>query len=572
MEILSRLGIATTTGVAPLVIAVVIVVYILNSVAQYGRLRAFKGPPSAALSRIWLLNTIQSGKMHHIFHEVTKKYGMDCPRPTTVRGYTTKAVPTNDDAAGKFARVGPRTLLVADVEFLRKVNGPKSKYHRSDWYKGSRFTPGEDTLISMTDEAEHKSLRVRMTAGVVADDFMKYNLKKDNARCESAVNRQMGNMLDLINTKYLTTGDKVRPLDWGYLASYFSIDSITDISFSEPIGDLQEDKDKWNFLHNTEDNLRPMSFFTIFPDILGLIPTWLMVKFLAPHPGDNSPFGQVLGYGLAAGAFPVVFARKHSRERFGPAKVEKDDMLGVFVKGGMSQPEAERTSILQLIAGSDTVATALRAAILYIASSPSTVARIRAELAAAGVAPDKPTTDIISYSDARNIRYLVAVVREVLRVHPPAIATMEKQLGDEDDVLPDGRVIPAHTNIALSLTAILRDPETWGPDAELFRPERWLEEVDEVTKSKMDRAHEFIFGSGRFLCLGREIAMMHIVKVVAEIFNRYDIAVLTPEKPWHSLAYGIFIQHDQWVRVTKRDLSREGQQLPIAATANGKAN
>lgn len=317
MEILSRFGMATTTGVAPLVIAVVIVLYILNSVAQYGRLRAFKGPPSAALSRIWLLNTIQSGKMHHIFHEVTKKYGMDLPPPPglTTMGVARQVVPPNDNALGKFARVGPSTLLVADVEFLRKVNGPKSKYHRSDWYKGSRFTPGEDTLISMTDEAEHKSLRVRMTAGVclsyfavggqvvVTDDSVQYNLKKDNARCESAVNRQMGNMLDLINTKYLTTGDKARPLDWGYLASYFSIDSITDISFSEPIGDLHEDKDKWNFLHNTEDNLRSMSFFTIFPDILGLIPTWLMVKFLAPHPGDNSPFGQVLGYGFAPGAF-----------------------------------------------------------------------------------------------------------------------------------------------------------------------------------------------------------------------------------------------------------------------------
>lgn len=67
---------------------------------------------------------------------------------------------------GKFARIGPSTLLVADVEFLRKVNAPKSKYHRSDWYKGSRFTPNEDTLISMTDEAEHKSLRARMAPGV----------------------------------------------------------------------------------------------------------------------------------------------------------------------------------------------------------------------------------------------------------------------------------------------------------------------------------------------------------------------------------------------------------------------
>lgn len=176
------------------------------------------------------------------------------------------------------------------------------------------------------------------------------------------------------------------------------------------------------------------------------------------------------------------------------------------------------------MAGSDTVATSLRASILYIASDPAVVRRIRAELAAAGVPAGRPTSDIISYAEARNIRYLVAVVREVLRVHPPSIAPMEKQLGDEPDVLPDGRVIPARTKIALSLTAILRDPDIFGPDAHLFRPERWLDVEDEEAKRRMDRAHEMIFGSGRFLCLGREIAMMHIVKVVAEVSARFCLA------------------------------------------------
>lgn len=42
------------------------------------------------------------------------------------------------------------------------------------------------------------------------------------------------------------------------------------------------------------------------------------------------------------------FARKHARGRYGPDKVEKNDMLGVFVRQGMSQSEAERTGILQL--------------------------------------------------------------------------------------------------------------------------------------------------------------------------------------------------------------------------------
>ena len=104
-------------------------------------------------------------------------------------------------------------------------------------------------------------------------------------------------MLDLIESKYISDLEKgtVRPLDWGYLASYFSIDSITDIAFSQPIGDLKENKDKWNFLHNTEDNIKSMTFFTIYPEILNIIPLWVMVKFLAPHPDDNSPFGMVMG-------------------------------------------------------------------------------------------------------------------------------------------------------------------------------------------------------------------------------------------------------------------------------------
>jgi hypothetical protein len=51
-----------------------------------------------------------------------------------------------------------------------------------------------------------------------------------------------------------------------------------------------------------------------------------------------------------------------------------------------------------------------------------------------------------------------------------------------------------------------------------------------------------------------------------QIFNRYDVTVMNPEKPWHSLAYGIFVQHDQWVRVTRRsDLGggENGVLLPM---------
>jgi cytochrome P450 len=99
--------------------------------------------------------------------------------------------------------------------------------------------------------------------------------------------------------------------------------------------------------------------------------------------------------------------------------------------------------------------------------------------------------------NVRNIRYILAVVREVLRVHPPAISAIKKQLGNDNDVLPGGRDIPARTNIALSVTTILQDLKTFVANEELLRPERRLEDIDEEPRKKMDRAHKLILSSVR---------------------------------------------------------------------------
>lgn len=43
---------------------------------QFYRLRHFQGPPSAAWSKLWVLRTVTSGRMHRILYETTKRYGM----------------------------------------------------------------------------------------------------------------------------------------------------------------------------------------------------------------------------------------------------------------------------------------------------------------------------------------------------------------------------------------------------------------------------------------------------------------------------------------------------------------
>jgi cytochrome P450 len=58
----------------------------------------------------------------------------------------------------------------------------------------------------------------------------------------------------------------------------------------------------------------------------------------------------------------------------------------------------------------------------------------------------------------------------------------------------------------------------WGPDHDIFRPERWLD------PSKPVSANDLVsFGAGHRACIGRNIAMMSIVKVLATICRHFDL-------------------------------------------------
>jgi hypothetical protein len=58
------------------ILASIVGVYLVQTFRSWYRLRHFKGPFIAALSRIWLVRTISGGRMHLDFQEVNQKYGM----------------------------------------------------------------------------------------------------------------------------------------------------------------------------------------------------------------------------------------------------------------------------------------------------------------------------------------------------------------------------------------------------------------------------------------------------------------------------------------------------------------
>ena len=173
------------------------------------------------------------------------------------------------------------------------------------------------------------------------------------------------------------------------------------------------------------------------------------------------------------------------------------------------------------MAGADPVGTAIRVHILYTSTNPHIYNRLVAELEAYGLLHSASLMDIAGYDTLRKLPYLSATIKESLRIHPPYVGLLEKAVPEGGDYLPDGRFLPAGTLIGSNIWAVQRDRTIFGDDVETFRPERWLE-CEAEQRSSMERTAELCFSSGRYTCLGKEVAILEIYKAVAEVSPAQD--------------------------------------------------
>ena len=63
---------------------------------------------------------------------------------------------------------------------------------------------------------------------------------------------------------------------------------------------------------------------------------------------------------------------------------------------------------------------------------------------------------------------------------------------------------------------MMRRVDIFGPDADVFRPSRWTEANEEVY-NRMFRTQELVFGTSRYTCLGKNVAIMELDKVFVEV-------------------------------------------------------
>jgi cytochrome P450 len=224
------------------------------------------------------------------------------------------------------------------------------------------------------------------------------------------------------------------------------------------------------------------------------------------------------------------------------------DMLTSWMQHGLTQLECEAESLLALVAGSETTASVLRTSLLHLLASPPVYAKLKTvvrDTIRAGV------SEPISLAQAQTIPYLRAVIFEGLRMRPGTTGLFSKVVPPEGDTAC-GVFIPGGTVVAMNISAVLRDEEVFGKDAELYRPERWME-AGEEKRTAMEHEVELMFGSGRWQCLGKPIAFMELYKTVFELLRRFELQIATPTRPWYSVNYAVWVEKDFMIKVGPAD-------------------
>lgn len=180
-----------------------------------------------------------------------------------------------------------------------------------------------------------------------------------------------------------------------------------------------------------------------------------------------------------------------------------------------------------LLAGHDTASIAISWVLYWLTRTPHALRGVREELdsllgnerdpeaiCARLLLPDGPEM-------IRKMSYISAVIKETLRLHPPAATARSVKQGTGFTVhAPDGNHYCLDDMIIYNCEGLIqRDPDVYGESAPYFKPERWL---DNAGDSGIPAGAWRPFERGPRGCIGQDFAMIELRIIIAVIVRRYD--------------------------------------------------
>lgn len=222
------------------------------------------------------------------------------------------------------------------------------------------------------------------------------------------------------------------------------------------------------------------------------------------------------------------------RANHDPSRTDILSMLlcGVDEEGnGMTDGELRDELLALLLAGHETTATAMSWALYWIHYLPEVKEKLLQEL--------KQVSDPTDFMSIFRLPYLTAVCNEALRIHPVAMLTFPRVV--EEPVKLLGYKLEPKT-VVIGCIYLLQRRQDLYPDAEQFRPERFLE--------RQFSPYEFMpFGGGVRRCVGEALAQFEMKIVLATIMSHYNLE-LSDRKPVKPQRRGVTLAPAGGIKMT----------------------
>lgn len=175
----------------------------------------------------------------------------------------------------------------------------------------------------------------------------------------------------------------------------------------------------------------------------------------------------------------------------------------------LTDVELRDEAVTMLLAGHETTALTLSFACHALATHPQVAAAVREEVD--GVLG----TRAVEFGDLPRMPLLDAVLRETLRLYPPAYLLGREVVNGFE---LGGYNVPVGTDLMMSPFSVHRDPRL-HPEPERFDPERWLA----PRAHALHRFAYFPFGGGPRVCIGSHFALLESAIVLAMLVQRFEL-------------------------------------------------
>lgn len=193
-----------------------------------------------------------------------------------------------------------------------------------------------------------------------------------------------------------------------------------------------------------------------------------------------------------------------------------DTLFDLKVEGRKSSPSnAEIVTLCSefLNGGTDTTGTALEWAIARLIENPEIQSKLYEEIKS--TAGDRKVDE----KDVEKTVYLNAVVKELLRKHPPTYFSLTHAVTEPTKL--GGYDIPTDANVELYLPGISEDPKLWS-NPEKFDPDRFLSGKEDADITGVTGIKMMPFGVGRRICPGLSMATVHVNLMLARMIQEFE--------------------------------------------------